>query len=368
MYKVKIANIKEFQESKETWDQLAAAMRFPSIFCEWEWIFTWWERFGKEHKLCILFVYKQTELVAILPLYSHKIIDNGWGIGCALSYCGSMDVYPDHLDIICSEKEAEQCINAISDFLLLEYTGWDALYLSHLPEDAHLISWFNRNDFPFDFEIQKAAVAPFISLSGTFDEYLTRTFDGKERYNLRKKRKRLYEQHGIRYQAYDTLQGSQGLKTLFDLHELRAKRKNIVSTFKGSDIFRFHYALLQRINENDRLWFRFLRNEKEIIAAFYGFASGGRLFYYQMGFDPAWEQYSPGMILFYEVIKEAFSKNYIEFDFLRGDEEYKKKWTGERRTLFTCQVYNKTVRGALIRTTSRSKNLIKRNLKKLMGY
>jgi hypothetical protein len=36
MYKVKILDIKEFQRTKDVWNNLVMAMNIPSIFCTWE--------------------------------------------------------------------------------------------------------------------------------------------------------------------------------------------------------------------------------------------------------------------------------------------------------------------------------------------
>ena len=56
MYTVKIATLKQFQESKEIWNRLASEMVFPSIFCTWEWVYTWWEHFGESYEPVIFFV------------------------------------------------------------------------------------------------------------------------------------------------------------------------------------------------------------------------------------------------------------------------------------------------------------------------
>lgn len=357
MYKVKIVTIKGFKESKDAWNRLALAMNLPSIFCTWEWIYTWWEHFGRDYEPVILFVYKDAELVGILPLAYHKTL-NGALIGRKLSYCGSMELYPDHLDIICSKEDAEQCLDAVFEFLRSEYKEWDVLDVSLLSEGSNIISYLKRKVFFLSANLKQASAAPFIKISGSFDDYLN-TFKSKKRYDLKKKQRRLYEQ-GFKYTAFDNIsQDNDGLRMLFDLHKQRAKKKNILSTFQGEHIFEFHNTFSQRINKNDWLWLRFIRNEEKIISAFYGFAFGGHLFYYQLGIDPEWESYSPGTVLFYEVINEAFSKGLKEFDFLRGSEEYKNRWTHECRALFTASIYNKTIIANLIKTASKSKDWIK---------
>ena len=41
--------------------------------------------------------------------------------------------------------------------------------------------------------------------------------------------------------------------------------------------------------------------------------------------------YSPGLVLIGRALEEAVERGGSEFDFLRGDEPYKRRWTGLRR-------------------------------------
>lgn len=367
MYRVKIAGIDEFRESKDAWNEFVLSMSIPSIFCTWEWVYTWWEHFGGEYEPVVLFVYDGAELKGILPLASHKNGSKGGLLsGRKLSYCASTDLYPDHLDVICHPEDANGCLSALFNFLSSEYTDWDVLHVSNLSEGSGLTSYLNGREPGLDAEIRQSSVAPYVGLSGSFEEYI-KTFDSKQRNNIKRRQKKLYEQHGFGYSSCDPSKTTEGLKTLFELHESRAKRKNIVSTFKGTRLFEFHKGLLHRTGENGWTWLRFIRKEEEIISAFYGFALGGHLFGYQMGIDPDWEQYGPGSVLIYEIIREAFSRGYKEYDLLRGNEGYKRDWTRNHRVLFSVDIYNKTVRGSLSKTVSLSKNLLKRNLKKIVS-
>jgi len=268
MYEVRIIDVNEFKRSKDLWNDLVSKMCYPTIFSTWEWVCTWWEQFGEAYKLLILFIYEGSEVRGILPLTSRKgLFRNKWLTGRILDYCGSLEVYPDHLDIIASKEDAENCINAIFEFLSSKYKAWDVLHLSHVSEESSLTSCLKKKEFPFGSEINLATVAPFASLSGSFENYLKR-FDHKQRYNIRRMKKKLYESHGIKYMSCDPTQNYGCLKTLFDLHEKRAREKNIISTFKGQQIFNFHNALLERTSENGWTWLRFLGNEKEIISLF----------------------------------------------------------------------------------------------------
>jgi CelD/BcsL family acetyltransferase involved in cellulose biosynthesis len=62
-------------------------------------------------------------------------------------------------------------------------------------------------------------------------------------------------------------------------------------------------------------------------AAWYGFAHRDTVYFYQSGRDPRWEDKSVGVALMVKMIRRAIEGGYRRFDFLRGDEGYKRAWT-----------------------------------------
>jgi hypothetical protein len=363
MYTVKIANTREFLESKDTWNKLAASMPFPSIFCTWEWIYTWWEHFGTQYKPLILFVYSESELIGILPLASYNtILSRECVTGRILTYCGSRELYPDHLDVITTRAHAGSCIDALYCFLTSEFTDWDICDLKLLTECGNLFVWFNNaqqvKTAPFTMKMKEASFARFIPVNGSFEDFIN-TFDKRQRYNLRSRRKKL-EQQGFQYLSCDPLQEPDGFDTLFQIHALRSKKKKIQSTFLDKDILKFHKSLAKRINSQGWISLRFLKNNQHVIAGSYNFIYEGRVFSYQKGMDPQWERYGPGKAIVYEAIREAFEKGDAEYNFLQGNEEYKSGWTQQKRSLYTLTIFNNTLSGKLSKCLQRYKDLIKR--------
>jgi hypothetical protein len=203
MYTVRIATIKEFEKSKAVWNELASRMPLPSIFCTWEWIYTWWEHFGANYEPLILFVYKNSELTGILPLASYKTLFDReeYIIGRILTYCGNRELYPDHLDVITGQEDAEQCIDALCSFLSSSYRDWDVCNLGLSAEDSNLISWSSKSRGGkingLDLTAKQASFAHFIPINGRFEDYI-KTLDAKQRYNLRSRRNKLEQQVLIR--------------------------------------------------------------------------------------------------------------------------------------------------------------------------
>jgi CelD/BcsL family acetyltransferase involved in cellulose biosynthesis len=77
-----------------------------------------------------------------------------------------------------------------------------------------------------------------------------------------------------------------------------------------------------------------LRTAKEVIAGLYGFQAegeGGRFLYYQSGFDQKFAEHSPGTVLLSGVMEDCIRRGMRQFEFLRGEEGYKARWTQLRR-------------------------------------
>jgi CelD/BcsL family acetyltransferase involved in cellulose biosynthesis len=361
-YTVKVADLQTMKASKDVWNRLAASMPVPSIFCTWEWIYTWWEHFGKSYDPVLLFVYKGSELKAILPLAAQMTVSrNGWKAGRILSYCSSAELYPDHLDIISSEQDADHCIDAIVHYLSQKKIPWDACHLDQLVEGGSLTEWCRKRQMLEDLHLhstmERASVANYITLKGTFEDFVN-SFDKKQRYNLRSRKKKLEEQ-GFHYKTSDSSPINESLNTLFELHRKRAQQKGIKSTFCEKAIFEFHKSLIHRIDKNGWVSLRFIGNEKEIIAASYNFVYEGRVFSYQKGMDAKWERYGPGKAIVYDAIQESFFNGLKEYNFLQGGEEYKSDWTNENRNLFTLTIYNNSPFGTLSKALSSMHQLLR---------
>jgi CelD/BcsL family acetyltransferase involved in cellulose biosynthesis len=361
LLEVRVATSDEVQQSRETWNTLAAAMKYPTIFCSWEWIHTWWNHFGIAHEPAILFIYRRGELTGILPLFLENRREAVYPFPRRLGFCGSTKLYPDHLDIICAVDDAKQCLDSAFGFLTADFRRWDILQLSFIAEDSNLFSWLWTNRDRIKWRIKGRTVAPYLNLAGSFDDYMG-SFTSRQRYPVQSRRKKLLERHAMRYVKCDFGDLCECLTSVFDLHAQRAFAKRIDSTFTGDEIFRFHVDLLKEIQDKDWVWIRFLKTGEEIIAVFYGFVFGNRVFYYQLGHDPGWDAFSPGMVMLNEAIQEAFAGNHLEFNFLQGEEEYKYKWTKDQRILYDFSVYQNNMRSRALYT----KDILKQALKKLL--
>ncbi len=87
-----------------------------------------------------------------------------------------------------------------------------------------------------------------------------------------------------------------------------------------------------------------LRCGDQIVATHFGFLRQGILLQWFPAYAPSWKRLSPGTVLLFKLISWCADNGVREFDFMRGDEDYKDKIANGTRTLTTFS-FTKTARG-----------------------
>jgi CelD/BcsL family acetyltransferase involved in cellulose biosynthesis len=73
--------------------------------------------------------------------------------------------------------------------------------------------------------------------------------------------------------------------------------------------------------------------EGETIGAIYAMAFNQTAYFYQLGFDPRKARISPGTLLVASTIRMSIDEGLMRFDFMRGDESYKRRWKPQHELL-----------------------------------
>jgi len=342
---LKIASKADIEHAQKEWNALVESMRVPSIFLTWEWVVTWIKHFGVVYDKLVLFVYQDQKLVAIMPLaVCTKRLENGIQKLKVLSFCGSIELFPDYLDIICSkDDDAVQYIECIFNFLLTTYKDWDMMYLGFLLTDSALLKYVQSKNFRLLKIKDSEIIAPYIPEIKDIDTFLTERMNQKRRHELRRQKRVLYEKKGVSIKKIDNEADlTRYVDDLFRLHKIRKDHIQVDSTFIDDTIMSFHREIAQKFLQIDRLrYYIMLDRDNNPIAAAYGFVYDNKYHFYQSGMDPQWSKESPGKIIIMSILEDLFSDEIKELDFLSGDQEYKFIWTDEKREMVTYTVYNK---------------------------
>jgi len=211
---------------------------------------------------------------------------------------------------------------------------YDILMLSNLAKGSHLIEGLcsgaaTESDAP---KVTPLFWCPYLPLPSSFDAYVS-SLSKNMRYNLRRRTRQVLNLQGVIeiVCVESAAELPKAMDDLFRLHTLRRAVRGGETRFTIKARQKFHRTLADIFLRQGRLRLLLLKADSQAIAAIYCFKYGSKTFYFQSGFDPQWSKYSVGMVLMGQCIEMAIRDGCKEFDFLRGDEDYKFQWTAEVR-------------------------------------
>ncbi|MFQ5686139.1 MAG: GNAT family N-acetyltransferase [Candidatus Scalindua sp.] len=306
--------------------------RSDTVFLTWEWMYTWWKCFQGNKHLFVLTVYDKNEcLVGIAPLCMDKKKIVGVTVLHYLRFLGTLPTSSDHLDFIIHQGREREALKAIINYIL-QARNWDLCLLSNIPSTSltgRLLKEIMGNR-PFQSKISQ--VCPYIPLPDQIEGFYS-SLSGNRRNTIKRRRRNLQKKHnGFEFVTWENSDDiDNAMERLFELHEKRWMVVGHKGNLARNKVRRFHKEIARIFLNSDMLRLYFLRVQGKDVATLYTFKYNNKLFYYQGGWDPEWSKDRVGSILTNLVIEDAINKGYLEYDFLRGMEDYKTRLTNKKR-------------------------------------
>ena len=306
------------------WQALAAACPAATVFQTWEWNAAWWKHYGKRGRRLRLVTFRDAAgaLVGLAPLMT-----SFWYATPLrrLSFLGTGT--SDYLDALAAPGWERQVAEML--YTYLETTGgWQIADFQQLRVGSVLRGQLPPSDNRLTVLDALGEACPFLPLPPDWDALL-RGLGKKTRANVGYYDRALAKVYAVEIgPVTDEAELNGELTRLFELHARRWNERWLPGVFAGKRVRAFHRdAALRLLN---RGWLRLfvLRLDGETQASLYCFGYGDRLCYYQGGFEPTLARLSLGTVLTARAMQAAIAEGREVFDFLRGDEPYKAKWTG----------------------------------------
>jgi CelD/BcsL family acetyltransferase involved in cellulose biosynthesis len=343
-----VRRLEELAPDAAHWNELLERSCSNSVFLTWEWIDLWWQVFGRGLTATVLVAEEDGRWIGVAPLMAAPHPAPGGRHLRTLKYIGQGgDTLAEHLDFIAEPGREPAVAAAFADQLCGPLRrDWDALLLERTvassPHAApfaerlhgHGIAIVRRNEWP----------SPYLLLPDSMDALLAAK-SSNFRYQYQRSRKRLNALADVRLlRAGRDLPVEEAIGVLAELN--RARWQEAGESFRTDDYRRFHTALAKRFEKRGWLWLAVLIVGGEPIAARYDFAYGGKVWCIQGGWKPARQELNPGTLLTGEVIAWAIAQGLREYDFLGGEDHYKRRWADRERTLADFEAFNPaTLRG-----------------------
>jgi len=320
-------NFNEIDENE--WNKLLSESITDTPFLRYEYQTSWWEHKGgnewRNAKLVLASAREDGKLMGIASLF----IDNYDGRQ-AILLNGSIEI-SDYLDLIVRADDHARFVSGLLDFLGSSLTeSWSAIDWYNLPDDSPTLSALKAESESRGWTHHEEVYRPTprIAINGDFDEYLSHV-EKKQRHEIRRKMRRAAESElNVRFVIVDKdADIGPELDTFFDLmvHD-PGKAEFLHPAMKAQMMDVLHAA-----HKHGYLWLGFLEIDGAKTAASLNFDYKNKLWGYNSGVSREHMELSPGWVLLAHTIKWCCENSRYEFDFMRGDEDYKYRFGGVNR-------------------------------------
>jgi len=328
---------KDFSEiNAAAWNALVEQSIADTPFSRYEYLAEWWKTLGggewKNAELVLVSATENDQLIGIAPLFIAEYDGQQ-----ALMLVGSIEI-SDYLDLIVREADLSRFLSGLIDFLASSVAGnWSAIDWYNLPDNsltlAALKAESEKRGWNYHEEIYRPT--PRIALNGSFEEYLAH-IDKKQRHEIKRKMRRAAESDlNVRFLVIDREANIENeINNFFDLMVQDPNKANFLHPAMREQMT----VTIRAAFEQNYLWLAFLEVDGVKVAASLNFDYKNKLWGYNSGVSRAHMELSPGWVLLGHVIQWCCENGRHEFDFMRGDEDYKYRFGGVNRFVMRAKV------------------------------
>jgi len=315
----------EFFALETEWQQLLTSSATNEVFQSFSFLATWWKEFRPGELSIISVRDKANNLVALAPLFSEKINEEK-----NIKMLGCINV-SDYLDILITKNGVDELYPILLG--AVKNLSWSRLEWCSLPEASPSRTWLKDFFTAHTVSELQQDVCPQIILPDNWEEYLS-SLDRKQRHEIRRKERRLQER-GYIYEEI-VLPSQVDIADFIYLHKQSSKDKR---DFWNTTHLEFFRQVLPAIGKQGWLRLFFLKVAEKRVAAMLVFDYNNQFQLYNSGFLlEEFSELSVGSLLTAHTIKRAIEEKRSVYDFLRGDESYKFRYTKHSKPIFDITI------------------------------
>jgi CelD/BcsL family acetyltransferase involved in cellulose biosynthesis len=346
------------------WDALAACHSRDGFFRTPSWYGAWMKHIRPDAEPFIITVRDAGgSIVGLAPLCRLKYRDLGFHI-TALAFGGREVVSGDFLDFLAVPEQRPAVLSSMLEFLWDARSDWGLLVLGELTNNSDSLAAVEAaaQRHGCAIRLQEERTCPYIALPRSFDEYLD-TLGSSSRYHIRR-RIRDVEKKGAHVEIHsEPVAVVKHLDAMVEMHLARWRKDNLPGTFgrPGFVSFLREVCTDPPAGSSSRLYMLMCNGAPA--AGLLAFHFGESVLYYQAGWDPGSPvaSLSPGAVVMAASVRDAIESGFRYYEFLRGDEDYKSRWTKTYRTTTTVLVGRKFFAREYLRV-ARLKDLVKHTI------
>lgn len=342
-----LSDFDSFLRLESIWNELLEQSGTSFPFVTHEWMRSWIEFFGAEHRLHMLLVKTGRTVVGIAPL----MLNQGWMYGLPVTRLQSIhNVYTERFDFIINGSP-EEIYGTIWNHLLTQKPRWDVLELRQVPSESPTLAHLTRLAAADHLATERwlSCESPYLPVEGSWESY-QRTLSKKYRANLSNRLGRLGKTGVVDVEVIkDAEQAEEALTHGWILEAAAWKGQAGTAIGCHPRVAAFYEAFATRAARRGWLRLYFLRVDGRRIAFCYGLCFRNRMFRLKSGYDPRYDSCSPSMVLCSLIIKEAFQEGRAQVEFLGSNDGWKQSWTPTTQSHEWMFIFRPGLRSWLLR-------------------
>lgn len=310
------------------WEELLEASAADTPFLTPAWLEAWWSSYGAGRLPVLVFAWRGSELVGILPLQLAAVRWRGGIPLRALRLFGDGTHDSDYLDFIVRRGEEESVLTAFWSWLRRSPVRYDVAHWNEIPAASPTYPIVRRLAARDGTLLEEYPIGCVVmSLPDTFEGYVA-SLKPRMRTKVRSLRRGLQEGHGAVLVRCDEPALGPTLESLFRLHERRWTARGESGVFAAPAKRAFYHTMARTLLRRGRLDLTTLVADGIPVAHQCCIRHRDAAFLLQEGYDPDWEERGVGNALRAMTIEAMIQDGVRTYDFLAGVTPHKLSWGG----------------------------------------
>ena len=322
----------DYSVTSLTFDQVSACRMDTGSLLQWEclfmepaWMQVWWSHFGAGMTPCILAVRYKKTLIGIAPLMAD---------GTTVFLLGHSDLC-DYMDFVIAPHRGPEFFAVIIEYL--QNQGFVLLNLKPILNESNVVKDLVEIAPGLGCRVvcKPDEVTYAMALPSSWEAFLER-LSGKQRHEIRRKLRRLDAAGQVKYRFVEDVNT---VRTEIDTFiALFRSNRSDKAAFMTSQMEAYFRSLAESMAAHHMLKLAFLELDGQPVAAVLCFDNGSTVYLYNSGYDMHFSSLSVGLLSKVLSIKDSIQRGRRKYDFLKGDEKYKRYLGGRPLPLFSYRI------------------------------
>ncbi len=329
--------LEELRLHADRWNRLALESPQQLPMSSHAWVLSYFEECLEvgESWFC-LFAYEGAELVGVLPLvvtprvvlaFKLPLLRTPWGLQTF------------SVDVLAAKGKENEIILALVKAARQLYPHHLGMEFRRLPEDSPTIAALKADRRGAVLISELDGGGHYLKLKGNFEEYRKR-LSSKFRSNLNQRSRKLQQLKDVKITFLKGTDATEkDLSRFMEVEASSWKGSNGTAILNSPDNISFYTALTRHLSEAGWLEWQFIDVEGKTIAGHLTFRFNHSIIFWRNGYDPSYSKYSPGSLLFEQLVKSAYESGEIDEINMMTDQHWHEEWEMVKREYYNLRLY-----------------------------